>query len=404
MKVLQINSVYKTGSTGNLVYELHKYLKKNAIESVVCYGRGELVYEASVYKTCGEYYSKINQLIARFRGQLYSGCYLSTIKLVRIIKREKPDVVHLQCINGFFVNIFELLEWLKKKKIKTVLTLHAEFMFTANCGHARECMKWVDGCGDCPRIRDELKSFGIDGTHNSWVRMQEAFRGFGENLKIVSVSPWLMKRAKQSPFLKSFDHYVIFNGVDTKVFHRRSDNTRIKTKRNENTKIVLFVTPFFSLDANDLKGGRYLNQLAELCSEENVEFWVVGQYQQGIIVSPNIHLVGRIDDQNCLAEYYSLANVTVLLSLRETFSMVTAESLCCGTPVVGFKAGGPEEIAIKEYTDFVEQGDVMKLYGKMRYWLFNPVNRNKIGEEAIEKYSSDIMSKAYQRLYCSMLE
>ncbi len=34
--------------------------------------------------------------------------------------------------------------------------------------------------------------------------------------------------------------------------------------------------------------------------------------------------------------------------------MVTAESLCCGTPVVGFTAGGPESIAIDAFSNFVE--------------------------------------------------
>jgi glycosyltransferase involved in cell wall biosynthesis len=34
--------------------------------------------------------------------------------------------------------------------------------------------------------------------------------------------------------------------------------------------------------------------------------------------------------------------------------MIVAESLCCGTPVVGFKAGGPESIAIDDYCVFVQ--------------------------------------------------
>ena len=41
MKVLQVNCVYKKGSTGKIVYDIHTGLRKNGIESVVCYGRGQ---------------------------------------------------------------------------------------------------------------------------------------------------------------------------------------------------------------------------------------------------------------------------------------------------------------------------------------------------------------------------
>lgn len=76
-------------------------------------------------------------------------------------------------------------------------------------------------------------------------------------------------------------------------------------------------------------------------------------------------MLGKITDQELLAKYYSMADVTLLTSKKETFSMVTAESLCCGTPVVGFKAGAPEQIAIKEFSEFVEYGDLNSLYNKM---------------------------------------
>lgn len=45
MKIMQINVVYKTGSTGKIVYELHSYLEKHNITSIVCYGRGNSVKE-----------------------------------------------------------------------------------------------------------------------------------------------------------------------------------------------------------------------------------------------------------------------------------------------------------------------------------------------------------------------
>ena len=142
MKVLQVNCVYGKGSTGKITADLHKALLAQGVESVVCYGRGEKVDEPHVYKTCGELYSKMNNLLSRIPGVMYGGCFFSTNRLMGIIKTEKPDVVHLQCINGYFVNIPRLIAWLKRRGIPTVLTLHDEFMFTANCGYALDCEKW----------------------------------------------------------------------------------------------------------------------------------------------------------------------------------------------------------------------------------------------------------------------
>ena len=205
MKILQVNVVYKKGSTGKITHDLHKGLLDAGMESIVCYGRGELVNEPGVYKTCPEWYSKLNNALSRITGIMYGGCYFSTNKLISIIKKEQPDIVHLQCINGYFVNIYRLVTWLKENHIKTVLTLHAEFMYTANCGHALECERWKKGCGGCPRRKAETLSLLFDGTAASWKLMKSAFDGFENDLTVVSVSPWLTNRAKQSPILESME-------------------------------------------------------------------------------------------------------------------------------------------------------------------------------------------------------
>ena len=49
MKVLQVNVVYKNGSTGKITADIHTELLKNGIESVVCYGRGSKVDEPYVF-------------------------------------------------------------------------------------------------------------------------------------------------------------------------------------------------------------------------------------------------------------------------------------------------------------------------------------------------------------------
>lgn len=359
MKVLQVNCVYRQGSTGKITYDLHRGLLDAGAASVVCYGRGGRVREPGVYKTCPEWYSKFNHALTMVTGVMYGGCLFSTGRLLSIIQKERPDVVHLQCINGYFVNIYRLVDWLKRHRVKTVLTLHAEFMYTANCGHALDCERWRTGCGACPRRRSETKSLLLDGTAVSWRRMKRAFDGFDDGLIVTSVSPWLKERAERSPILAGKRHRVVLNGVDTGVFHPY-DTADLRQKHNcEEKKVIFHATPAFSADPDHIKGGRYVLELADRMPD--VRFLVAGNCVGEIRPPENMVLLGKISDQALLARYYSMADVTLLTSKRETFSMVTAESLCCGTPVVGFRAGGPEQIALRQYSRFIDYGNIEEL-------------------------------------------
>ena len=398
MKILQVNCVYNTGSTGKIVADIHRELQDRSYESVVCYGRGTKVDEPNVYKTCGEIYSKLNNLVTRFTGIMYGGCWFSTNKLISIIKKEKPDIVHLHCINGYFVNIYRLIRWLKDNQIKTVLTLHAEFMYTANCGHAFECEKWKTGCGHCPRRKKETKSLFLDGTARSWRKMQQAFDGFEENCVVTSVSPWLMNRAKESPILRSFMHETVLNGLDAdRVFYPR-DGSEIRKKLGlEGKPFVLHVTPAFSLDKDHIKGGWYVVELAKRMPE--TAFVIVGNRTPIEGVPDNVYDIGRVEDQQELAKYYSAADVTLLTSKKETFSMVVAESLCCGTPVVGFKAGAPEQIALPEFSEFVECGEMTALTCAIEEWLETSVKAEEVGCLGHLAYNQNNMCSNYITVY-----
>lgn len=395
MKILQVNCVYKTGSTGKIVADIHNELRTRGIGSVVCYGRGAVVDEPDVYKTCGELYSKANNLLSRFTGIMYGGCGFSTRRLISIIKKEKPDVVHLHCINGYFVNIYRLIQWLKENHIKTVLTLHAEFMYTANCGHALDCEKWKTGCGRCPRRRQETKSLFVDGTSRSWKRMKRAFDGFEADCTIVSVSPWLMERAMQSPILNGFRHITVLNGLDVGVFSPQKDENLRGRFGLEGKKLVLHVTAEFSLEPDHLKGGCHVVELAKRMPD--VAFVVIGSRERGLDLPENVLNIGRVEDQRELAAWYSTADVTLLTSKKETFSMVVAESLCCGTPVVGFKAGAPEMIALPRHSEFAEYGDIESLCVFLRAMLER--ERKMEACEAEEIYSKARMCESYCRQY-----
>lgn len=401
MKILQVNCVYKKGSTGKITYDLHNGLLECGYESVVCYGRGKKDYSPNVYKTCGELYSKINNVISRFSGVMYGGCNLSTWNLIRKIKREKPDIVHLQCINGYFVDIYKIIGWLKRKQIKTVVTLHAEFMYTANCAHSYECDKWKYGCGKCERYRKETHSFLVDGTNRSWKKMYRAFLNSEQNIIITSVSPWLAERARQSPILEKHKHYVVYNGVDINVFNQTFNKVLYEQYKKNNKKLILHVTARFG-DQN--KGGSYLLELANKIGSGYMILLVGKDIPSQEELPNNVMAIGEVCEQKKLASLYSFCDVTVITSQRETFSMICAESLCCGTPVVGFKSGAPEQISLAEYSEFVEFGDVDGLIGVVKKWTAMNLDKKDIACEASKKYAKEVMVQNYIHVYEKLLK
>ncbi|MDQ0200739.1 glycosyltransferase [Neobacillus ginsengisoli] len=397
MKILQINVVYKKGSTGKIVYDIHNVLKDKGIESIVCYGRGQKPNGPDEYKTSSELLAKLNNIKSRITGLEFNGSFFATIKLIRILKKEKPDIIHLHCINGFFVNIYWLIAYLKKSGIKTILTMHAEFMYTGGCGHAFECEKWKTGCGNCPQFK-EMPSYLFDRTNRAWRKMKLAFDGFNENLIVTSVSPWLEERARQSVILGNKKHCTILNGIDTvNVFHPCDFSNIKRDLKLTDEKIICHITANFS---NEIKGGKYIRELSERLKDKNIKIIVVGNTDKNLKLPDNIIDVGRINDQNELAAYYSMADLTVITSKRETFSMVCAESLSCGTPVVGFKAGAPEQISLREYSEFVEYGDLDALERTVHEWIeLKSTVVNVIVEKAQGYYSKEKMCESYLTLY-----
>lgn len=385
MKIVQINCVYGDGSTGVLVRQLHQYLQSRGWESLVLYGRGADTAEVGVLRTGPEWYGKGNALVSRFTGLPYGGCLLATEKLLRILEGERPDVVHLHCVNGNFVNVYRIANWLKKKKIRTVVTLHAEFLFTGACAHSLDCEGWKTGCGACPR-------FPYD-TARSYRKMAEAFRGFGDGLTVVSPSPWLRRRAELAPILREGQHRTIFNGVDTGIFWDTPCG------KSGDGKIIFHATALFRDDPEHLKGGWYVLELARRMRGQPVRFLVAGKHKIRGEIPENVTLLGEIRDAGKLTQLYCAADVTLLTSRRETFSMVCAESLCCGTPVVGFEAGGPESIALPAYSRFVPWGNLDALQAAVEEELTTTRDRADISRKGGAAYSLEKMLRAYEQVY-----
>lgn len=388
MKVLQINCVYKRGSTGKIVYDLHNNLLNEGHESVVLYGRGKRIQEPNVYKVSTELEGKIHSVFSRALGVDSGFSPIATANTFRIIKKEKPDVVHLHCLNGHFVNVYRLVKFLKRNHIKTVLTLHAEIMHTAGCEHAMDCEKWMTECYACPKIEGFLSKFFRDDARHCYRLMRDAFEGF-ENLTVVGVSDWITERAKKSPIFADAKFTTVHNGINTDIFQPR-DFTSLKEKLNipEGKKIILHVTPNFE---HPIKGGKYVLELAKMMPE--YQFIIVGFNGVKDVLPTNVLPVAHTQDQIELAQYYSMADCCVITSLRETFPTVCLEAAACGTPMVGFTSGGIAESIPSKTGETVTPYSVKEMRDAILKWANQTVEDEHLSEIRLELCESYMLYK-----------
>lgn len=394
MKVLQVTFTYPNGSNAKIVRLLHEGLLRCGIISHICYGRGVSIKSPDILKFASNAECLIHSIQSRLFGIDFGYSYYSTNKLLDIINKEKYDIVHIHGVTGHYVNAYKLLDYLKTHHIPTMVTMHSENMYTAGCEHAYNCTKWKSQCQDCKRIKGIISHLYRDDAKYCFNLIKSCYNGFP--ITVVGVSEWLTERAKRSAVfdgsMASFE--TIHNGVDTNVFTVYDVSSERKQYFREGTdKLIIHVTPDFS---NPNKGGNYILNIARKMS--TCTFIIIGPNVPNDCPS-NVYAIGPVYNESELAKLYNIADATILTSKRETFSLVCAESLCCGTPVVGFKSGGPESIFTLDYASFCDYDDVSGLEELLNSALCRPLDRTYLSKVAHSRYSETVMFNKYLHLY-----
>lgn len=393
-----------TGSTGKIVSDIADSCVGEGFDCVLCspLGNGKNANVKNI-RTSFPYEQGIYRRINTILGYQYGFAPVSTQRIKSAIKKESPDLVHLHCLNGDMVNIYSLVRFLKKEQIPVVITNHAEFYYTGSCSHALDCEKWLVGCGNCPNRRSATRAKLFDPSAKAFEKMRIAFDGW--DAVMVSVSPWVESRASMSRITAHLEQKTVLNGVNTKIFRTRDTaSLKEKHKLDPATRVILHVTSQFSNAPENIKGGYYLLELARRIENENAVIFIAGNDAVDFELPKNVIALGKIYDQDLLAEYYSMADVTILTSKKETFGMAVAESLCCGTPVVAFYSGGSESIAIDEFCRFVDFADVDALCHELMATMNTKKDSEAISRAAKSKYDSNIMAKKYIDIYKSCIE
>jgi len=346
VKILQINSHYDQSGAGKIVACIHRELKKMGHDSMVAYGRGKETSDEDVIKIGSKIEVAFEGLVTRYAGINGFTSWNATRDLVKRIKDFRPDIIHLHGLHGYYLNSEILFDYINKSNIPCVWTFHDCHAFSGNCGYHYECDKWINGCFKCEHLKEYPTSHFFDFTESMWGKKKDLFTKT-KNKIVVSPSNWMTNDAKKSYFGK-YECITINNGIDTeRVFYPR-DKSECREKHGFafDDKIVLGIAFGF---ADPRKGVKHIVQMSRDLEKENIKFILIGWNNKNDYLIKNLTNVVTIpvtNNQDELAEYYSLSDVFVLPSLAENYATVVIESLACGLPVVGFDVGGvPEQLA-----------------------------------------------------------
>ena len=367
MKIAQINTVTGSGSIGKITVGLYKMAEKYGDEAVILYGRRKAPEGLHTIKTGNLFGFSLHVCRGLLFGGSGFGSTLETRKLIQILESEKPDLLHLHNLHGFYLNIELLFTYIKQSKIPVVWTLHDCWAMTGHCAYFDYvgCNKWKRECYDCVQQRTSYPySLLLDRSRKNFKRKKEIFTGV-ENLTIVSPSQWLADIVKSS-FLKGYPVQVIPNGIDQTVFVPSYQETR--QKNHKSGRRILGVANIWERR----KGLHFFEQLARLLPEEDSIMLVgVSKRQQWELRKKEkekrlpegkITTIRRTQNQQELAKIYAEASVYVNTTLEDNFPTTNLEALACGTGVITFDTGGSPEAVTPECGIVVPKGDVKALF------------------------------------------
>lgn len=397
MKIMHINSVYGIGSTGRIVEDIHNSLLQLGHQSSVICGRSNPVFNKVLdTNTVNSFYSFpsfINHVIKGVGLDMH-GLYSSseTIRMIKLIERVSPDIIHVHNLHGFYVNYDLLFKFLNSSTIKVIWTLHDAWAYTGFCSHYvyNGCYEWKNGCKKCS-YRDVYPYRLLSNSKNNYLRKKAYF----SNSKIIFVTPsnWLKKELADS-FLLNNKCYTIPNGVDLNRFYPDFDNEKIRTEYHINDKeILLSVSNIWTKQ----KGFNELLELSELLYNQYILVLIGLNKHQMRIVSKYKNIIGidRTTNVDELRKWYSIARVFLNLSVDDTYPTVNIESIACGTPLVTYDVGGASELG-KRFGYTVKKGEIKN--------LLNAISKIKKINCVTEEFSRENMIRKYIDLYEKVLE
>lgn len=313
---------------------------------------------------------------------------------------KEADIIHLHWVADFL----DYASFFAKNTKPVVWTLHDESPFEGG-EHYTESFLGINHEGKpIARIYTETEKKWQDKIFNQKKQIFDKKL----NIHVVSPSNWLRKLSENSTIFDKYKHSLIPYGLDTQIFnHKNQAFCRQVFNLPTNKKIILFVADNLT---NDRKGYIYLQKafenLIKLTADNDIMLCAIGDRSNIENTYKNIVEFGFIQDERLMSILYGAADVFVIPSLEDNLPNTVIESLCCGTPVIGFDIGGiPDMITDGKNGYLCPEISVDSLQKTIHKFLNNPAifDRDSISKEATEKYALQKQAKSYIDLYKKIL-
>ena len=391
MKIVQINQ-FSYKAAGNIMMNLHRSMLAQGLDSYVVWGRGREPVGNREYKMTNSLDVVIHGVYSRLFDRTGFASSGATRGLIAWLSNIKPDIIHLHCIHGYYLNIKILFDYIRQNNIRVIWTQHDCWAFTGHCAYfdAAGCEKWKKGCFDCPQLNTYPKAF-TDNSKKNWLDKKALFCGL--NIQIVTPCEWLKEKIEQS-FLGCYPIEVVYNGVDLDKFRKIDfDDVRMRLGLLRK-KVILGVASEWT----ERKGLKDFVMLDNMIDHSEYQILLVGvTKKQQSELPETIRSIERTENIQELAMIYSKASVFFNPTYEDNFPTTNLEAIACGTPVITYRTGGSPESVKKTGCGFVvEKGDLNTSLEKIVQ-----VQNETFPFEKREMFSVDAMMAEYGKMYVS---
>lgn len=343
MQVLHVNATDVRGGAGRAANRLHRGLGDIGVDSSMLV-RYQYSDDADVYHiSCvdSNVPARIRSVLdraplLRYRNRAskqFSPAWIPD-RLVEMVKRLDPDVVHLHWVGGGMLRA----ETIGRFQRPVVWTMHDMWPVTGGCHYSGSCAKFEASCGSCPKLGSDSES---DISARLLRRKSRAWDT--TDIQLVSPSRWLAGVAERSSLFDGTSVEVIHNGVQLDQFQPDESELPARLGFPDHKRIVLFGA--VSATSDPRKGHDLLldalEYLPALVDSDDVVLAVFGGDDDSRLTSLDIETryLGDVSEST-LHALYSEADVLVAPSRQDNLPNTVVEALATGTPCVAFDVGG----------------------------------------------------------------